>query len=123
LAAGGDRADRSALLRFFQNCVDNSLKYGGQGLTEVRIGYEENTDSHIFSVHDDGIGMKQEDAEGLFELFQRHETSNGVDGSGLGLAIVRELAHRHGGRVWAEADEGKGIAFFLSIPKRPPKAS
>ena len=89
-------ADRSALIRFFQNCVDNALKYGGEGLTEVRIEYEEDRDSHTFSVRDDGIGMKQEDADGLFELFQRHETSNGVDGSGLGLAIVRELAHRHG---------------------------
>lgn len=116
-------ADRSALIRFFQNCVDNALKYGGEGLTEVRIEYEEDRDFHTFSVHDDGIGMKQQDAEGLFELFQRHETSNGVDGSGLGLAIVKELAHRHGGRVWAKADEGKGIAFFLSIPKQPPKAS
>lgn len=116
-------ADRSALIRFFQNCVDNALKYGGEGLTEVRIEHEEDQDSHIFSVHDDGIGMKQEDAEGLFALFQRHETSNGVDGSGLGLAIVRELAHRHGGRVWVEANEGKGIAFFLSIPKGPPKTT
>lgn len=113
-------ADRSALIRFFQNCVDNALKYGGEGLTEVLIEHEEDRESHTFSVHDDGIGMKQQDAEGLFDLFQRHETSNGVDGSGLGLAIVKELAHRHGGRVWAEADEGKGIAFFLSIPKRPP---
>jgi len=116
-------ADRSALIRFFQNCVDNALKYGGEGLTEVRIEHEEDRDSHIFSVHDDGVGMKQEDAEELFELFQRHETSNGVDGSGLGLAIVKELARRHGGRVWAETEEGKGTAFFLSIPKAPPRAS
>jgi signal transduction histidine kinase len=117
------QADKSALIRFFQNCVDNALKYGGERLTEVRIEHEQDRDSHIFSVHDDGIGMKQEDAEGLFELFQRHETSNGVDGSGLGLAIVKELARRHGGRVWAETEEGKGITFFLSIPKQPPKTT
>ncbi len=112
-------ADRLALLRFFQNCVDNSLKYGGEGLTEIRIGYGEDSDSHVFSVSDDGIGMNQRDAEGLFQLFRRHETSNGTEGSGLGLAIVKELAERHGGKAWVRTQEGKGATFFLSIPKRP----
>jgi len=112
------QADRSALIRFFQNCVDNALKYGGGGLTEIRIGYDEDSDSHIFSVRDDGVGLKQEDTEGLFQLFRRHETSIGIDGSGLGLAIVKELAERQGGKVWVRTDQGKGATFFLSIPKR-----
>ena len=63
--------------------------------------------------------MNQQDAEGLFALFRRHETSNGTEGSGLGLAIVKELAERHGGRAWVQTEEGKGATFFLSIPKRP----
>jgi signal transduction histidine kinase len=112
-------ADRLALLRFFQNCVDNSLKYGGERLTEIRVGYCEAPDSHILSVSDDGIGLNQQEAEGLFELFRRHETSNGTEGSGLGLAIVKELAERHGGRAWVQTEVGKGATFFLSIPKRP----
>ena len=112
------QADRSALIRFFQNCVDNALKYGGGGLTEIRIGYDEDSDSHIFFVRDDGVGLKQEDTEGLFQLFRRHETSTGIDGSGLGLAIVKELAERQGGKVWVETAPGKGATFLLSIPKR-----
>lgn len=112
------KVDRTALIRFFQNCVDNALKYGGEGLTEIRIGYGQDPVSHILSVTDDGVGLKPQDAEGLFQLFRRHETSKGIDGSGLGLAIVKELANRHRGRVWVKTDKGKGSTFFLSIPKR-----
>jgi len=116
-------ADRTALIRFFQNCVDNSLKYGGDRMTEIRLGHVEGRHAHILSVHDDGVGMRQEDGDLAFELFERRETSNGVDGSGLGLAIVKELANRHGGRVWVKTDAEKGVTFFLSIPKRslPPE--
>lgn len=92
-------------------------------MTEIRLGHAAGPEAHILSVHDDGVGMQQEEADLAFELFQRRETSNGVDGSGLGLAIVKELAHRHGGKVWVETDHGRGATFFLSIPKRslPPE--
>jgi K+-sensing histidine kinase KdpD len=119
-------ADRLVLLRFFQNCVDNALKYGGERLTRIRIGYEQDSDSHIFSVTDDGVGLNQEDAEGLFQVFCRHETSKGTEGSGLGLTIVKELAERQGGKTWVQSEKGNGAAFFMSIPKRPlsePQAS
>jgi len=112
-------ADRLTLLRFFQNCVDNALKYGGEGLSRIRIGYEQNSDSHLFSVTDDGVGLNQEEADKLFQLFCRHENSNGIEGSGLGLAIVRELAEKHGGKAWVQTEEGNGATFFLSIPKSP----
>jgi len=111
------RADPVSLVRFFQNCVDNALKYGGEGLTQIRIGYDQNPDFHLFSVTDDGVGLNQEDAEGVFQLFRRHETSNGIEGSGLGLAIVKELAKKQGGEAWVRTEEGKGATFFLSIPR------
>ncbi len=111
--------DRLAMVRFFQNCVDNALKYGGAGLTRIRFGYDQDRESHVFSVEDDGVGINQEDAAGLFQLFRRHETSNGTEGSGLGLAIVKELAERQGGKAWVQTKEGHGASFFLSIPKCP----
>jgi signal transduction histidine kinase len=110
-------ADRLAMIRFFRNCVDNAIKYGGEHLSEIRIGCEEAPDHHILSVHDNGIGMKSEDATRVFELFQRQENSRGKDGAGLGLAIVKEIATRHGGRAWVKTGEGKGTAFFLSLKK------
>jgi len=90
-------ADRLDLMRVFRNFVDNALKYGGDNLHEVKIGYKEDTAFHVFFFSDDGVGIKGEDKEELFKLFQRSKTSKGKAGSGLGLAIVKEIAERHQG--------------------------
>jgi len=110
-------ADRLSLLRVFSNLVDNALKYGGAQLSSIRIGHEDRGDCHIFSVIDDGKGLKEADAEKIFGLFQRNETSRGVEGAGLGLAIVKEIAEQHGGGVWVEPRGKKGITFYVSISK------
>lgn len=111
-------ADRLSLMRAFRNFVDNSLKYGGERLTRIVTSYEESADFHIFSVSDDGKGLKAEDCEKIFGVFQRNETSRGVEGAGLGLTIVREIAARHGGRVWVEPRTRKGTTFYLSIARQ-----
>ena len=110
-------ADRLSILRIFRNLIDNSLKYGGESLTWISIGYEDSESHHIFSVSDNGKGLKQADSKKIFGLFQRDETSRGVEGAGLGLAIVKEIAEQHGGRVWVEPGGKKGITFYLSISK------
>jgi light-regulated signal transduction histidine kinase (bacteriophytochrome) len=97
--------------------VDNSLKYGGERLSRIWIGYEESEDFHIFSFSDNGTGLKEEAAEKIFRAFQRDETSRGVEGAGLGLTIVKEIAEQHGGSVWVEPRSKKGITFYLSISK------
>jgi K+-sensing histidine kinase KdpD len=112
------RADRLSLLRVFRNLLDNALKYGGEELSEIRIRYEESHDFHVFSVCDNGVGVKTETPEKLFALFQRHETSKGVDGTGLGLAIVKEIVERHQGEVWAEPRSQRGVSFFITISKK-----
>ena len=112
------RADRLALLRVFRNLLDNALKYGGEQLSEIRIRYEESDDFHVFSVCDNGVGVKTEHPEKLFGLFQRHETSKGIDGTGLGLAIVKEIVERHRGEVWAEARSQGGVSFFITLSKK-----
>jgi len=111
-------ADRLCLMRAFRNFVDNSLKYGGERLTRIVMSYEESEDFHIFSVSDDGKGLKAEDCEKIFGVFQRNETSRGVEGAGLGLTIVREIAARHGGSVWVEPRTRKGTTFYLSIARQ-----
>lgn len=110
-------ADRLYLLRVFRNLVDNALKYGGDQLSEIRLGYEETADLHVFSVHDNGVGVRSEDSQRIFGMFQRDTTSRGIEGSGLGLAIVKEAAERHHGRVWIESEPGRGTSFFVSISK------
>jgi K+-sensing histidine kinase KdpD len=111
------RADRLSLTRVFRNLVDNALKYGGKGLSEIRIGYRSDGNFHIFSVSDDGVGVKNEHCEKIFQVFERHETSKGTEGSGLGLAITRVIAERHGGKVRMEPGAEKGVTFHIYLAK------
>jgi len=110
-------ADRLAITRVFRNVVDNALKYGGRELGEIKIGYIENKALHIFFVSDDGVGINNEDKEGIFEVFRRNATSRGTAGSGLGLAIVKEIAAQHRGRAWIDMGTPKGATFYISISK------
>lgn len=111
-------ADELRVTRIFRNLVDNALKYGGNGLTRIRIGYEDRGESHVFSVGDDGVGMRKEVAGQLFRPFQRQETSKGTEGSGMGLSIAKEIAKRHDGDIWVASEPGRGTTFYFSVAKR-----
>ena len=111
------KGDKIAIIRVFRNFVDNALKYGGENLSEIRVGYEESDDFHIFSVCDDGMGLRVRDYESLFAAFRRDDSSKSVEGAGLGLAIVSEIAERHRGKVWAETGKNKGAMFYISVSK------
>jgi len=111
------KADRLSMIRVLRNLVDNALKYGGEALSEICIGYRESGESHILSVRDNGIGLKEKDHQDIFAPFIRRKASKGIEGSGLGLSIVREIAEKHGGRVWLEPGQERGISFYVSIPK------
>jgi K+-sensing histidine kinase KdpD len=112
------RADRLSITRVLRNLVDNAFKYGGDNLSEIRIGYREDEDFYILSVGDDGVGVQNNQYEKIFQVFQREETSKGTSGAGLGLAIVKEVAERHGGKVWAEPGAEKGTTFHFTISKK-----
>ena len=109
--------DRISILRVIRNFVDNALKYGGDELSEINIGYEESDGFHILSVKDDGIGIAEKDSRKIFSPFERSVTSIGIKGTGLGLAIAHEIANQHKGKVWTELGPEKGIIFYISISK------
>lgn len=111
------KVDKLAILRVIRNIVDNSLKYGGNNLSEITFDYEDSEDFHILSIRDNGVGIKTKDTKGIFGLFRRKETAKGTKGTGLGLSIVKEIAEQHGGKVWTRADSPKGITFYISISK------
>lgn len=110
-------ADRLSIHRVFRNLVDNALKYGGENLSEIKIGYEQQDKFHVFSVSDDGVGVDQKDTRKIFGVFARNASSKGVSGTGLGLAIIKEIAERHGGEVWVEPTFPHGTTFRLSIAR------
>ena len=110
-------ADRLSALRAIRNLVDNALKYGGEKLSKIEIGYHELGDYHILSVKDDGIGLREEEHEKLFAAFVRKETSRGIAGAGIGLSIVKEIVEKHKGQVWLESNHSSGMTFYMSISK------
>jgi len=112
-------ADRLSLIRVLRNLVDNALKYGGDNLGEIRVGYKESGDSHIIYVTDNGVGLGKDSLARVFLPFERDLSGRKVYGSGLGLAIVGEIARQHGGEAWAESEMGAGATFFVRIPKEP----
>mgnify|MGYP006293167457 CR=1 FL=1 len=110
-------ADRTSLARLFRNLLDNALKYGGEGLTEIRVDYRATGEEHVFLFRDNGTGLPPEAGEKVFRVFHREAGSSGVDGSGLGLAIVKEIAERHGGSVSVDSPPGSGARFRISLAK------
>ncbi|MCD4754366.1 MAG: HAMP domain-containing histidine kinase, partial [Deltaproteobacteria bacterium] len=112
------KADRLSITRVLRNLVDNALKYGGDNLSEITVGYKEDENFHILSVGDDGVGIKKDQYEKIFRVYQREKTSRGVAGAGLGLAIVKDVAERHGGEAWAEPGPERGTTFYVAISKK-----
>ncbi|MBL0226547.1 MAG: PAS domain S-box protein [Geobacteraceae bacterium] len=108
--------DRRRLLQIWQNLLDNAHKYmGDQPSPRIDIGFERDGEDVRFFVRDNGVGIKPENREKVFDLFVRLETSGG--GVGMGLAMVRRIVEKYGGRIWVEsAGEGQGSCFRFTLP-------
>jgi PAS domain S-box-containing protein len=110
--------DALQLGQVMQNLLANALKFTKPFVRPIiHIGCSQEGDRWVFFVQDNGIGLKEEYAERIFQMFQRLHTQGKYEGTGVGLAIVKKIVERHGGRVWVESEEGVGSTFFFTIPK------
>lgn len=118
LIAGGMSADGDAkLLRVvLDNLLGNAWKYTGareEGIIE--FGTMEIDGKPAFFARDNGAGFDMADADKLFAPFQRLPGAEECRGFGIGLATVERIIRRHGGRVWAEGETGKGSTFYFTL--------
>ncbi|AQT67034.1 Phytochrome-like protein cph1 [Anaerohalosphaera lusitana] len=109
-------ADADQLKHVFMNLVTNSVKYkDDQKQPHVYVSGEKRGGQSVYCVQDNGIGIKPENHEKIFDVFYREETSK-ADGEGLGLSIVSRAVDRMGGSIWVESEPGQGSRFYVSLP-------
>jgi signal transduction histidine kinase len=116
LTASGD----PALLRVaLENLLGNAWKFTGRK-DPARISFSAQIDGgqQVFVVRDNGVGFDRALAGKLFNVFTRLHSTKDFAGTGIGLATTLRVVRRHGGKIWADGELGKGAAFFFTLEAR-----
>lgn len=108
-------ADRNKIGNVISNLISNGLKYSDNG-TRIEITCKLHDTEVEIQIKDEGIGIKPEDIDKLFERYYRVQGNHTISGFGIGLYLSAEIIERHGGRIWAESEEGKGSVFYFTLP-------
>ena len=112
-------ADESQLIQVFQNLLSNAIKYSGDGPPQIQITVDQNQQEWEFTVRDGGIGIDPDEADRIFDVFQRLHSREEHAGTGIGLALCERIIERHDGRIWVESEPGEGSAFSFTLPDAP----
>ena len=110
------QADPVQLAQLFQNLITNAIKYRSIEPPKIHISASLKNNEWLFSIKDNGIGFKKEHAQRIFVIFQRLHTREEYSGTGIGLAVCKKIVERHGGKIWAESEVGKGSTFYFTLP-------
>jgi len=109
-------ADPKLLKQVFVNLLSNAVKYSrGRNPAVIKVGWRQEKNECVYFVQDNGAGFSMEYAGKLFHVFHRLHSAEQFEGTGVGLAIVQRIVQRHGGRIWAEAEVGRGATFHFTL--------
>lgn len=119
--------DPALLAAVVDNLIGNAWKFTRQAPeTEISFGFRASAGKKSFFVRDNGIGFDMSDALEIFQPFRRLRAASEFPGAGIGLAMVSRIIERHGGRVWAESEPGRGATFWFTLadgPRAPQSAA
>jgi PAS domain S-box-containing protein len=109
-------ADQAMISTVFRNLISNAIKFTKPGGT-ITLSVIQNANEIMVSVRDTGIGIPDTMIGKLFQIDQCYSTpgTNREQGTGLGLILCKEFVEKHGGKIWAESEEGKGSVFFFTL--------
>jgi len=110
-------ADRDKIEQVIVNLLSNAVKYSGKG-APIAIYCEQVENMVQVSIKDEGMGVKPEDIEKLFEAHYRVETkeTQNISGFGIGLYLSSEIIKRHNGKIWVQSKPGMGSTFKFTLP-------
>jgi PAS domain S-box-containing protein len=111
------RGNKTQLFQLFQNLIGNALKYVGNEKPVVIVQGQEEEQQFLFSVSDNGIGIKPMFFEKIFVLFQRLHHKHQYGGTGIGLSVCKKIVEKHGGKIWVTSEPEKGSTFYFTISK------
>lgn len=110
------QADPRLLRAALENLIANAWKFTSQTRApRIEVGVLRDGGQETFFVRDNGAGFDMAYADKLFGAFQRLHTAQEFPGTGIGLATVQRIVQRHGGRIWADSQVGKGAVFFFTL--------
>jgi|GEM_PF-826017 PAS domain S-box-containing protein len=108
--------DPGLMQQVFANLLSNAVKYTRhRDLAVIQIDQTMANGQLVMFVRDNGAGFDRKHATQLFGVFQRFHSADEFEGTGVGLATVQRIIHKHGGRVWADAEKEKGATFYFTL--------
>ena len=108
--------DAVLVKQVFQNLLANALKFTRpRAHVVIEVSCKEEDGHPVFMVRDNGVGFNMKYVAQLFGVFQRLHSPDEFEGTGIGLVTVRRIVHKHGGRVWADAELDHGATFFFTL--------
>ena len=119
LKENGLCCDYNMLQTIVLNLVSNAIKYNDKADKKINIILNEDSDSVIITVRDNGIGMSEKTQKTIFDKFARAEnfTTRNIEGVGLGLTISKNLAEAMRGSIKVKSKLKTGSEFILTLPK------
>ena len=109
--------ERIRIQQVFQNLISNAIKYNDKTKGKITIEYRSLAQYHEFSITDNGVGIKENHFEKVFEIFQTLQSRDQYESTGIGLTIVKRIIELHEGTIRLKSTPGEGSTFVFTLKK------